>query len=130
MTAAETDRLIRGLVGGDETAERRIAERALTSDDPLLLVAAALIDPAAPAPLARALASATSTKDRQIVAIAAAHLAGDRDRVDALARDHLVDHPDSILVAWIAARWTDPACLEAGPVTNHQTQLPGIQESS
>jgi hypothetical protein len=23
--------------------------------------------------------------------------------VDALAREHLVDHPDSVLVAWIAA---------------------------
>ena len=41
------------------------------------------------------------------MAIASAHLAGDRDRVDALARDHLVDYPDSILVAWIAAAWTD-----------------------
>jgi hypothetical protein len=47
--------------------------------------------------------SAATTRDRQVVAIADAHLAGDADRVDALARDHLVDHPDSILVAWIAA---------------------------
>ena len=47
--------------------------------------------------------SAGTTRDRQVVAIAAAHLAGDSDRVDALARDHLVDYPDSILVAWIAA---------------------------
>lgn len=107
MTAAETDRLIRGLVGGDEVARRCIVERARTSDDPLLLAAAALIDPPACDLLGRALESATSTKERQIVAIASAHLAGDRDRVDALARDHLVDHPDSILVAWIAAVWTD-----------------------
>jgi hypothetical protein len=37
------------------------------------------------------------------VAIATAHLRGERDLVDALARDHLVDHPDNVLVAWIAA---------------------------
>jgi hypothetical protein len=37
------------------------------------------------------------------VAIATAHLRGHRDLVDALARDHLVDHPDNVLVAWIAA---------------------------
>jgi hypothetical protein len=36
------------------------------------------------------------------VAIAIAHQRGDGDLVDALARDHLVDHPDSVLVAWIA----------------------------
>jgi hypothetical protein len=36
------------------------------------------------------------------VAIASAHLRGERELVDALARDHLVDHPDSVLVAWIA----------------------------
>ena len=33
----------------------------------------------------------------------AAHLRGDHDLVDALAREHLADHPDSVLVAWIAA---------------------------
>ena len=36
------------------------------------------------------------------VGIAAAHLRGERELVDALARDHLVDHPDNVLVAWIA----------------------------
>ena len=124
MTAAETDQLIRGLVGGDDVAKRCIADAAQTSDDPLLLVAAALIDPTAPALLRRALESATSTRDRQVVAIAAAHLAGERDRVDALARDHLVDHPESIVVAWIAAAWTRPQ-----RVAPHPTQPPGIQES-
>ena len=46
---------------------------------------------------------ATTTRDRQVVAIAVAHTAGDADRVDALARDHLADHPDGVLVAWITA---------------------------
>ena len=47
--------------------------------------------------------SAATTRDRQLVAIAAAHLAGDAGRVEDLARDHLADHPDSVLVAWITA---------------------------
>ncbi len=45
---------------------------------------------------------AVTTRDRQLVAIASAHLRGERELVDALARDHLVDHPDNVLVAWIA----------------------------
>jgi hypothetical protein len=53
--------------------------------------------------LASAGALATTRRERQVVAIAAAFVAGDRDLVDALARDHLVDHPDSVLVAWIAS---------------------------
>ena len=53
--------------------------------------------------LDRAAGVATTTRDRQVVAIAVAHVAGDADRVDVLARDHLVDHPDSVLVAWISA---------------------------
>jgi hypothetical protein len=52
--------------------------------------------------MARAKVRAATTRDRQLVAIATAHLRGDRDLVDALARDHLVDHPDNVLVAWIA----------------------------
>ena len=59
------------------------------------------------------------------MAIATAHLRGERDLVDALARDHLVDHPDSVLVAWIAAashRSTDSARpdLEQGDVMNRK----------
>jgi NaMN:DMB phosphoribosyltransferase len=102
MTQADTDRLIRQFSGGDAAATAGIVEQARTSQEPVLLVAAALIDPAAPDLLARATQWATNTRDRQLVAIAAAHLDGDHDRVDALARDHLVDHPDNILVAWIA----------------------------
>ena len=37
------------------------------------------------------------------MAIATAHLDGDDDRLDALVRDHLADHPDNVLAAWIAA---------------------------
>jgi hypothetical protein len=92
--------LIGGLIAGDAVATARIADLARSSDDPLILVAAALGEPDL---LARAASVATSARDRQLVAIAAAHLAGDRDRVRDLARDHLSDHPDSLLAAYIAA---------------------------
>ena len=48
-----------------------------------------------------AMQSAATTADRQFVAIAAAHLTGDHDRVDALARDHLIDHPARPVLVWI-----------------------------
>lgn len=66
------------------------------------LVSAALLDPAGAALLERAARLATTTRDRQLVAIATAHLAGEVDRVDVLAREHLLDYPDSPLVAGIA----------------------------
>ena len=52
------------------------------------------------------------------MAIATAHLRGERDLVDALARDHLVDHPDNVLVAWIAGASHQPDHLEQGAVMN------------
>jgi hypothetical protein len=67
------------------------------------LIAAVLGDPDRRDLLDAAAAAAVTTRDRQLVAIAAAHLDGDADRVDALAREHLVDHPDSVLAARIAA---------------------------
>ena len=76
----------------------------LASSDPAVLVAAALVGLGAGDLLARAKRVATTTRDRQLVSIANVYVAGEHDRVDALARDHLVDHPDSVLVAWIAAR--------------------------
>jgi hypothetical protein len=103
MTLNDSDKLIRQLIGGETAAAVDIVGRAQTSEDPVVVVAAALIDPGVPELLARGAELAQTTRERQLVAIAAAHLAGDRDLVDALARDHLVDHPDSLLVAWIAA---------------------------
>ena len=113
MTQAETDRCIRQFIGGDAAAAADIVDRARTSDQPIVLVAAALIDPTAYHLLVRATGLAVTTRDRQLVAVAAAHLAGDRDRVDALARDHLADHPDSVVVAWIAA--TSRASVRTAP---------------
>lgn len=105
MTPAATDTLIRQLIGGDQAAIADIVGRVGTSDEPILLVAAALFDPLPPGLLARAAMSAKTTRDRQLVAIAAAHVAGNADQVDALARDHLASYPSSILVAWIASAY-------------------------
>jgi hypothetical protein len=94
--------LLRRLVVGDDAAIAAIVEASRTSDDPLILVAAALFAPDADKLLARADGIASTTRDRQLVAIASAHLGGERELVDALARDHHVDQPDNVLVAWIA----------------------------
>lgn len=98
----DTQRLIRGLIAGDATAIGLLVERASTSDDPALLVAVALVVPSWHPVLERAEAAAERTRDRQLVAVAAAYLRGDADRALLLARDHLADHPDSLLVAHIA----------------------------
>jgi hypothetical protein len=50
-----------------------------------------------------------------VVAVARAHLDGNSQLVDALARDHLVDYPDSLIVAWIASDADASARLE-GPL--------------
>ncbi|HST86273.1 MAG TPA: hypothetical protein VLL08_31335 [Kineosporiaceae bacterium] len=104
----DTEQLIRRLVGGDPGAAAQISAASRLSDEPILLVAAALAVPSDREMLTRAMELASTTRDRQLIVIAAAHLDGDTERVDALARDHLVDHPDSVLVAWIAANSSHP----------------------
>ena len=111
-TALDADRmpptlpehLLHQLVVGDAEATAAIIAASRTSTDPMILVAAALFAPDGDGDdlISRARNTATTTRDRQLVAIATAHLRGERDLVDALARDHLVDHPDNVLVAWIA----------------------------
>jgi hypothetical protein len=96
------EQLLHQLVVGDAAAIAAIVEASRTSDDPIILVAAAIFAVDEDGLLARAGALAATTRDRQLVAIATAHLRGERDLVDALARDHLVDNPDNVLVAWIA----------------------------
>ena len=96
------EQLLHQLVVGDTSAISSIVKASRTSDDPLILVAAALFASDADALMARAKGLVATTRDRQLVAIASAHLEGDEDLVDALARDHLVDHPDNVIVAWIA----------------------------
>jgi hypothetical protein len=108
------NQLLRRLVTGDDAAIRAIVEASQTSDDPRILVVAALFSPDGERLLVRAESLASSTRDRQLVAIAAAHHRGDRETVDALARDHLVDHPDNVLAAWIA---------DASQSPNHPKEL-------
>jgi hypothetical protein len=115
MPFAPRDRLVRRLILGDDAGIAAIVEAARTSDDPIVLVAAALFAPDAERLLARAHGVATTTRDRQLVAIANAHRRGDRALVDALARDHLVDHPDNVLVAWIAEASHHQTSMEETP---------------
>jgi hypothetical protein len=103
MPAEPENAIHQSAVGGD-AAVAEIVERAHMSDDVTSVVAAALFAPRDKEHLmARAAALAVTTRDRQLVAIATAHLEGDADRVEDLARDHLADHPNSVLVAWITS---------------------------
>jgi hypothetical protein len=81
---------------------------AARADDVTVLVAAALFSPNAGALMTQAAAAASTPSQRQLLAVAAAHLAGDADLVDALAREHLAYHPDSVLVACISALRPSP----------------------
>src|SRR4051794_21745309 len=102
MTESGVDRAIRRAIGGNAAAISWIVTHADTLDDPLVIAMAALLE-RQPERLRRADTVAATTRDRQVVAIARARLAGKSDLVDALARDHLADYPASLLVAWIAA---------------------------
>jgi hypothetical protein len=106
---AEPDNLIHQLAVGDAAAVAAIVDQAHASSDVTTLVSAALFAADASALLERAASVANTTRDRQVVAIAIAHVAGDADLVDALARDHLTDHPTGVLVAWMTAH-TDQSC--------------------
>jgi hypothetical protein len=102
MTRQRVDDMIRQAIGGDPTAVAWIMSSADSTSDALVVVMAALLGGDA-AGLQRARSMAATSRDRQVVEIALAHLDGRADQVDALARDHLVDHPDNLLVAWIAS---------------------------
>ncbi|HEY6568247.1 MAG TPA: hypothetical protein VI341_12090 [Actinomycetota bacterium] len=98
----DVERTIRRAIGGDPDAISWIEAHAITSAEPTIIAMAALLarDPVL---VAEALAVATTSRDRQLVVITGAYLRGDEQLVDALARDHLADHPDSFMVAWIAS---------------------------
>jgi hypothetical protein len=106
MTETTADLVIRKAIGGDPGAIAWIVGIADTSDDAAVVAMAALVEQR-PDRLERAWALALQPRERQLVAIARARLAGDAELVDALARDHLVDHPDSYIVAWIASNSVD-----------------------
>jgi hypothetical protein len=95
--------LLHRLVGGHPDAAAEILAEAATSDSASVLVAAAIAS-GDPRHLTRATALASNPRERQLVVLADAHLRGDTDRLDVLVRDHLADHPDHLLAAWIAGR--------------------------
>lgn len=102
MNDDSVDTVIRQAIGGDPGATSWILAQADTTESPVVIAMAALLE-RRPGSLDRALVAASTSRDRQVVEIARAHLNGNNDLVDALARDHLVDFPDSLIVAWIAS---------------------------
>jgi hypothetical protein len=92
---------------GDALASAELVGRTRPGDD-LSGVVAGAVAASDRALLARAERLARSAVERRLVAIASAHLDGDSRRVHDLARDHLFEHPDSVLVAWIVARTVGP----------------------
>jgi hypothetical protein len=112
---SDEQHLVRQLVHNGADALIALTASAAASDDVTLLVAAAVVTPGRGVLLAQAAAAAATTHQRQLVAIAAAYLDGDTDRVDALARDHLADHPSGVLVAWISALSKSPNPLRKDP---------------
>lgn len=113
MSRRRVDDTICRAIGGDPVAVEWIVAQADATADALVMVMVALLE-VDPAGLQRARAMATTSRDRQVVEIARAHLDGRIDQVDALARDHLVDHPDNLLVAWIASGAVVPTHRSGG----------------
>jgi hypothetical protein len=110
MTEASVHAMIRRAIGGSADAISWVMAHADATDDASLISMAALLE-RLPDRLDRAAVVASTSRDRQVVAIARAHLAQQGDLVDALARDHLVDYPDSLIVAWMAS----DAVVRRGP---------------
>ena len=102
VTSDDASLLLR-LIGGDAAAAEEILALAPASDDPGLLVAAAMLSRDA-AHLVRAHGAARTPRDRQLVVLAQTQLRGDTELFDVLVRDHLADHPDHLMAAWIAGR--------------------------
>ena len=102
MTDDTVETVIRQAIGGDPGATTWIVAQADHSESALVIAMAALLERQT-GRLGRALSAASTSRDRQVVEIARAHLDGKSELVDALARDHLVDYPDSLIVAWIAS---------------------------
>ena len=99
---SETAVLLR-LIGGDPRAAAEVLALAAVTDAPSVLVAAALLAQDR-SYLDRAGTSAVTVRDRHLVVLAKAQLENRTDLFDALVRDHLADHPDHLLAAWIAGR--------------------------
>ena len=95
--------LLNRLVGGDRRAAEELLALAPTTTSASVLVAAALLSQNS-THLSRATQLARTARERQLVVLADAYLCGNTDLFDALVRDHLAEHPDHLLAAWIAGR--------------------------
>ena len=97
------------MIGGDPDAVSAVLAAAPRSDDPSLLAAAALLS-SDRAHLVRGSQLASSPRDRQLLVLVDALLRDDADLFDGLVRDHLADHPDHLLAAWMAGQppWNQP----------------------
>jgi hypothetical protein len=102
-TSSDPTALLLRLIGGDPAATAEVLTAAATSNDPSVLVAAALLSHE-PTYLTTAGEHAFTVRDRQLVVLAGAHLSSQADLFDALVRDHLAEHPDHLLAAWIAGQ--------------------------
>jgi hypothetical protein len=103
MNDDHADTMIRQAIGGDRGATTWVLAHADTTESAVVITMAALLE-RLPDRLEQALTAASTTRDRHVVEIARAHLNGNSELVDALARDHLADFPDSLIVAWIASK--------------------------
>lgn len=114
MTEDGVETAVRQAIGGDEAAISWVLAHADTMSNAVVMALAALLE-GNQQRLASAERIAATSRDRQVVAVGRAYLAGDHALVDALARDHLVDHPDSLIVSWIACDAIRAARRHTGP---------------
>ena len=98
-----SDDLLRLLLSGRPDVPNAVARAASTSSDPSVIVAAALLSRDSMM-LSTARPLARTTRDRQLVALAAARIGGQQDHFDVLVREHLLMFPDDLLASWIAGR--------------------------
>jgi hypothetical protein len=99
--------LLHRLVGGDPLAAEELLALAPTTRSASVVVAAALLSQNG-ALLTRATQLAHTPRERQLVVLADAYLCCNTDLLDALIRDHMAEHPDHLLAAWIAGRPQHP----------------------
>ncbi|MBI4939999.1 MAG: hypothetical protein HY830_04565 [Actinobacteria bacterium] len=102
MPTDHTALLLR-LVGGDPAAAAEVLDLAPATRSASVLVAAAMLT-GDPGHLTLATDLAGDPRERRLVVLARVHLDGDDALLDVLVRDHLADHPDHLLAAWIAGR--------------------------
>jgi DNA-binding GntR family transcriptional regulator len=90
------------LVGEDPLAPAILAASLADHPDSLALhVALAIVVEPADELLVRAHQLATTRRDRQHLAVVEGWLRSDRDRARLLAREHLSEFPDDLVVSWL-----------------------------